>query len=272
METKTEAGVKDSSPVTGEKKVTREDLEAALRGVDVNVAEEEEKPVEEELKEKAEGKDEGAKADEAAKPAAAEDEEDAELDHRERSRLGRRVKGLEAKLEEALALLRQQTTAAGKSTASAAEEEEEPPAVIATIEDLERANRFLEKKKMQERSAYAVQYSDEFLKLGKDEPDYAEIEKEMMEHHNVVRTGDPRIDAQMNFDKARISLYRKKLGEKSQPKPNVRGEDTKGTGVTVTAANVSAKGKSVELPDDVRDFIRRIKRDESWAAEEFARK
>jgi len=263
MATEMEAGVKDSGPVTNEKKVTREDLEAALRGVDVDV--EEEKPVDE--KQEAAQQSEGAKAEEAAKPAAAEDE-DAELDHKERSRLGRRVKGLEAKLEEVLSLLRQQgqQTPSGP-VASPATDDEEPPAVIATIEDLERATKFLEKKKMQERAAYAARYSEEFLKLGKDDPDYEEIEKEMMAHHNVVRTGDPRLDAQINFDKARISLYRRRLESKTPPKPNVKGEDTKGTGVTVTAANISGKGKPVELPDEVRDFVRRIKRDESWAAE-----
>ena len=181
-----------------------------------------------------------------------------QLAHEERSNLGRKVKKLEetlAEMNEALQELRGSRSATGTTTKT-----EDIPEYIATPDDVEKYLTARERRQLEEQKAYRGAYAKSFRKVGSEDPDlYEEVFNEMFEHFNVVRTGNPEVDAELNYAKAKASVLAKKTS-KPNPKANVKG------GKSEVSTNLSVESRAdetpladVQLDDFAKEFVAKTK-------------
>jgi hypothetical protein len=175
-----------------------------------------------------------------------------QLEQKERSNLGRKVKKLEDTLEqmnEAIQEMRSQRQA--PQTA-----QEDLPEYISTPGDVEKYLTLRERKQKEERDRYQSVYAKTFREVGKEDPEmYEEIFNEMFEHFNVVKTGQAEVDAELNYARAKASVFAKKT---SQPKPkaNVKGKEPAGsTNLSVDSRAETTSGPEIELDDYAKEFM-----------------
>ena len=163
------------------------------------------------------------------------------------------MKGLESKIDELTNLLRSQR----EQPRAVVPEDEEVPEILATPEDFEKYLSIRDKRAARERQGYEAGYGAKFLELGKDDPDYDEVEKEMLEKFNIRATGNPAVDAELNYLKAKNSLISKKTAAPAKPKFTGKQEKATGTGTTMTSRNVSSSEKEPELDEYAKEYIKR---------------
>lgn len=201
-----------------EEKVSHDDLAAAwdaAQPAEEVAAEEPTETIEETVDEPIE-EVEGEPEAVAAEPADDEpipDEPDEPEDNAARSKLGRKVQYLETQLEQALGVIQ-------KFQAPPAEPEDEiDDDMPVTKADIEKIIEQRETQKQQQAALYSDNYRNTTIRLGLDleEAEHAEILKSIDSLQNPSRTGDPVIDAEVNFLKAQTAVYQKRLKAKSVP-------------------------------------------------------
>ena len=179
----------------------------------------------------------------------------AEEEHKERSRLGRKVAKFEEELleqrrhtNELMELLRAQMTKK--------EPEESPnlPAYINTPEDLEKYLEHRETKKVKQHQDYHEGYAKTVFgfkssetKPGDAPEIHAEILKEMDANFRNIPTGNPNIDAEINYSKAKAAYYAKLSASKKVERevPLKGGKEEVPTGLSGASRVV---GKETVLP------------------------
>jgi hypothetical protein len=171
-------------------------------------------------------------------------------DQRERSNLGRRVKRMEDTVNTLLSKLDNFVDNVGRGAIQTQnyqnyDDEED--------EEFIRKMQKYEKKKVDRQKDYEKNYISKVRQLGSGEPDYKEIFDEMYSNFNVIHSGDPEIDARLNWADARASVLSKKI---SPNRPNVKGErNTASTDLGVNAINDSATSSEVQLDDFAKEFV-----------------
>uniref|UniRef100_A0A6M3KZ82 Uncharacterized protein n=1 Tax=viral metagenome TaxID=1070528 RepID=A0A6M3KZ82_9ZZZZ len=225
--------------------VTDAELDAAAAGKTL-----EEKPVEE-------------KPAEELKPEKTAAEIAAEEEHRERSRLGRKL----AKVEEELLEQRKQTNELMEllRTQMPRKEEDKPniPEYITTPQELEQYLEYRDQTKMKKQQEYHGLYRKTVFgfKVNDNAEIHAEILKEMDANFNTIPTGNPIIDAELNYNKAARAYYAKLAATKKVEKqiPLKGGESEVPTGLSGTS-RVNAKEAALPKLDSVAqeyvDYLR----------------
>lgn len=165
-------------------------------------------------------------------------------DHSEKSRLGRRLTRLETDIRSFMDEM--------KASRKPQEEQEEIPEVISTREDVLKVLSVEERKKERARIEYETGYLRK-LESFKEDKEYDAIEKEMLANFNVRVTGNPMVDAEINFTKAKLSVTEKKIPGRTF---NGRAESPKGTPTIPNPTKAAPKGLP-ELDEFARDFVRR---------------
>ncbi len=179
--------------------------------------------------------------------------EDAD-DHAERSRLGRRLKRQEeqlSNLESKMDAFFTRMEGLQRQPATQDINEEE-----LTDEDLRKYN-LARKKEKQAEERYSQNYTSNFRKIGiKDDADTMDdVWDEMYAHFNNVVTGDPSVDAEINYAKAKASLLTKKMAT-VKPKANVKSErSATSTNLNVQTHQEVKEDKDVELDADAKEFV-----------------
>jgi len=175
-------------------------------------------------------------------------------DPSERSQMGRRVKRVEDSVNTLVSKLDSFVETLGRTQSYGTQygnqyQEEE------IDEDFVRKMTIYEKKKLDRQKNYEKNYVAKVRQLGSGDSDYKEIFDEMYNNFNAIHTGDPEIDADINWSKAQSSLLKRKL---SPNKPNVKGErNTASTDLGVNATNDSSASQEVQLDDFAKEYVAR---------------
>lgn len=196
---------------TATEKVADDDLSKAWG--DVSEEEKAEETKEEETKPETEDKKPPEKPEGSKASAESKDDEDG-LDHKESSKIGRKLKGLYDKvntLTSELESLRKPKP----------EQEIEVPEVISTPEDVDKYLAARSQKLQREQQDYEKSYLGQVQQLSAktdDEELHEEIVAEMMQSFNVKHTNNAFADARVNYAEAKASLLSKKIsGKKKVP-------------------------------------------------------
>lgn len=231
----------------------------------------EEKP---EKKEEDEGKQDEHDGDEG-KPDSDEKKEDEDEDgepknNADRSRLGRRVKGLESKLDEVLNLLVTQASRppAQEPPKEKEDEEELDPDLPLTLRDLETYNAKKVAVARQREEAYSKDYVMSVYKLSQSEEDkelLAEVLHEMDDNPECNQRvyGHSKIDAEANYLKAyKIVATKRMRGEPKKKSPLEKNEGKKGpadSGANAQSRSTARGVPPVELDEDAKHFLNYLK-------------
>jgi len=170
-------------------------------------------------------------------------------DHSEKSRLGRRLTRLETDIRSFMDEM--------KSTRKQPIEDDEVPEVISTREDVLKVMSVEERKREKARVDYESNYLRKLSEFQGDteneKKQYEEIEKEMLANFNRKVTGNPLVDAELNFTKAKLSITEKKIPGREF---KGRAESPTGSPTIPNAVKTTPKGLP-ELDEFARDFVRR---------------
>lgn len=176
--------------------------------------------------------------------AKRKDEENAE-----RSRLGRKVKGIEDRFESFEERLNRVLNKL--ETPREVEVDDDDP--IITPENLPRYMQKLEEQKGQQQKEYERKYASSFAKIGSDadESTFNDVWEEMLANHNTIVTGNPDMDARLNYLSAENAILRG-----AKPKNPVKG---KGSNVSVNIPEQMNEkaAKPVKFDAVAEEFMRR---------------
>ena len=227
---------------------TDESLSRAWESSEPEVKEEPTEPVAEEHEE------EFVKPDQTPeKASSAGDKEPVDdLDHKEKSKLGRKLKGMEDRynllLEEVERL---------KSQGAKTSDEIEVPSVISSPDDIDKYLQAKSQKEHREKREYEGSYMKQINALKEMNDDlHEDIFAEMMANFNVRHSSNAFADARINYAEAKASILSKKFssGEKLVPKRETSGKPP----VTPAAGSSRAASKVASLPkldDDAQNFV-----------------
>lgn len=205
------------------------------------------------------------------KPASEEKppvEEEETIDHKEASKLGRKYKGLEHKVDQILARLDQQPQVTEKP------EEEEMPEVVTTPEDVERVIQAREQKSQQAKVEYERNYLKQVDSLKTANEDlHDEIVAEMIQNFNVMHDPkNPFADARVNYAEAKSAVLTKKY---TSTKPKVPQRETSETPPVQPAASATRTATKPyvmpKLDKEAMDYLSDIARREKKSVEEVAK-
>ena len=243
--------------------VTDAELDAAAEG----------KAPEEITEEPKEEPKEEAKAEEQPKPEPTPEEIAAQEEHKERSRLGRKL----AKVEEELLEQRKQTNELMQLLRAKFEpKEEKPPDLpeyITTPEELEKYLNYRDQQRVQKQQEYHQNYAKTVYGFKANDADaHAEILKEMDANFRNIPTGNPLIDAQINYSQAKAAYFSKLAAAKKVERevPVKGGQPEVPTGLSGNS-RVTSKSPSLPKLDKVAqeyvDYLRSLGKKEDQIVE-----
>lgn len=236
-------GLAGDATVT-ETSVTDEALTAALEGKETSAAPE---PT--------------VKATEAEPEHQDEGQEEQDEDHAAKTRLGRKVK----KLEEVMVTKDQFNQLMSKldtfmtrpvETQVNTEQETEMLEYVATPDDVEKVIQARENRIRSEQDTYQRAYVSQMVSMSQGNDAHDDIVKEMMTNFNVRRTGNPQIDAELNYAKAQAAV----LSRQNIKTVPVKGESAVGTGVTHGVTNTQTKVTLPKLTPEAESFVAYMKK------------
>ncbi len=247
----------DKSPVT--EKVTDAALSSAFDAMS-----EEKKP--EEVKVEPPAKEVAVEAT----PKKEELDDDA-LDQKTRSWMGRKIAGMRDQIRQELEEeIEQRVLNKLKPREEANVDDLEE--IVTTKRDVVKVMREEKERETKDERENREKYEKSYIKTARAfSKDNAEIHedvwKEMMANHNVVRTGNPEVDAELNYLRAKTVV----VGSKGVTKPvvaNVRSERPEvSTSISTESREISTPPPTIILDPDAKEFLRRIGKGEDWAAE-----
>lgn len=191
-----------------------------------------------------------------------------QLEHKERSKLGRRISNFEQEISGL-----KQTIAQLSSTLMQKESYSQgaignvgdvpPVEYISTPEDLEKYEAWRAEKIGRQRNAYANAYVHTIKNLSYINPDlHTDIETELLtnvgEYPTYSNYSNPASDAQQNYVRAENKLLKQRLMANQTPKPNVRGGAAMATGISATSRMSVPAKQSIKLDDYASKFIRSL--------------
>jgi len=187
---------------------------------------------------------------------AKEDLKRDDIDQRERSNLGRKVKRLEDELSEMKNLLIEI-----KSQREPQTQVSDEPEYISTPEDARKVYSRMRRDEFEATRKYEKLYMDNLRNIA-DPEIHDEVVEEMMKNYNVKRgdpydpkTWNPMIDSELNYTNAKMAILSRKLGK---VKPNVRGErQTAPTNLSVSSRSDHSSPANIELDEIAAEYVRR---------------
>lgn len=241
-DSKATEGLAGDATVT-EPTVTDEALTAALEGKETSAPE----PT--------------VKATEAEPEHPDEGQEEQDDDHATKTRLGRKVKKLEEVMvtkDEFKQLMTKLDTFMTRpaETQVSTEQKAEMPEYVATPDDVEKVIQARENRIRSEQDTYQKAYVSQMVSMGQGNDAHDEIVKEMMTNFNVRRTGNPQIDAELNYAKAQAAV----LSRQTTKTVPVKGDKAVGTGVTHGVTNTQTKVTLPKLTPEAENFVAYMKR------------
>lgn len=250
--------------------ITDAELDKAAEEIEEPVAEAPEVPEKEE-----QGEAQEAEVDEVHEEESSEEQEDdldeepPKTDNAARSRLGRRVAGLEDKINQVLQNIQTMSSAQATKVPEPEVPEEIDLDMPATIREFEAYQAKKAEQAAQDVRYYQTNYVKSVYDMGKEVVSrdiYNETLKEMDNNteYNIRHTGDPKVDAKLNFMAAYSAILTKQLKSgptKKNPLDKNEGKRSAGdTGSVATGKNTGSRAASkVELDADARDFLSELK-------------
>lgn len=241
---------------------TDENLDAAWKAANT-----EEETKTEEVETKTETKTEEKPPEEKPASAEAKGEETEEvLDHKESSRLGRKVKGLESRLDQILARL--------EPKSAETHEQIEEPDVITTPEDVRRVIQADVERSRTAKADYERTYLKQIdsLKTAEDDGLHDEIVAEMLKNHNVMYDiKNPSADARVNYAEAKASVLTNRYSGKTPRVPDRAKSETSPVQPAASASRTTAKPYTMpKLDEEARQFLGHIAKKEGKSLEQIA--
>jgi hypothetical protein len=206
-------------------------------------------------------------------------------DQRDRSRLGRRLKRLEGTIETLVSSLeseRQQRQIAEYMRSQQPKQtrdfdQDEPSRnddIVTTETDVERVVDKRERRKVEEAERYQNGFVAQLNAFKGNNPKlHQKIVEELITNFNRKITGNPQVDARLNYAEAKAALATKLLASQSQKaKPNVAGGTQSATGVSASStAQKSGKGDIwSRLDKEAADYAKSLKMTEEEVEEALA--
>ena len=185
------------------------------------------------------------------------DEENAE-----RSKLGRKVKEFEVKLGEVDSIKEQLDRLESLLGQQRQETDDEDDIVTTKTLDSYLARKESEKQTQQKK--YEKDYVSSFTKLGIEDNNFDEVWSEMMERHNTVHTGDPKVDAQINYLAAANALYKK-------PKNPLQDKGNDIKGVNVPGETKKTDKGMPKLDPAAEEFVKKMGLGAEWVNEKLGK-
>src|SRR3972149_3260591 len=201
-----------------------------------------------------EGK-ETSESEVTAKAAEAESEgqDGQDEDHAEKTRLGRKVKKLEEGMvtkAEFSQLKNNLDSFMTKPAEQVKAEQFDMPEYVATPDDVEKVIQVREARQRNEQETYQKAYVSQMVSMSTGNEQHDEVVKEMMANFNIRRTGNPQIDAELNYAKAQAAVL-SRGATKTVP---VKGEKPAAAGVTVGNTNTQRKVTLPKLSAEAESF------------------
>jgi hypothetical protein len=206
------------------------------------------------------------------------------LDHKERSRLGRRFTKFEQEIDGLKQTIQQMTSVINQRSdpyvdrAIAPDDDKPPVEYITTPQDLEAYEEWRGRQIEKKRNAYANRYVHGIKSMSyMNNEMHAEIENELLTNTNEYPTytkfNDPIYDAKENYLRAENKLLKQKLVGAQVPKPNVRGGSNIPSGVSTTTRINATPKATVKLDEYASKFVRAMgeSEDSDWVQKSVAR-
>lgn len=217
----------------------------------------EETPTEEkETKEHDWGEEPAPEIDEGKEEPEKEEEPPEPEDNAERSKLGRKVAALESTIQELTSFIRQMQQ---KPTEPEDEFDEDEPLTKKKFEELLELHN---QRQHERQSAYTQQYQRILIRAGleMDEHEHADIINAIERLPSRARTGNPELDAKIDFREAENALLREKVKGASKPKnPLNKNKDTEPEaplGGGAETGNDSRPRQMPKLDKAAMDFVK----------------
>lgn len=183
-----------------------------------------------------------------------------EDDHQEKSHLGRKVKKLEdvmvTKAEFNQLMTKLDSYMTTKPVEQAGTEQTDMPEYVATPEDVEKVIQARERRIAADQESYQKAYVSQMVSMGNGNDIHDEIVKEMMANFNVRRTGNPQIDAELNYTKAQAAV----LSRGTVKAVPVKGDKPVAAGVTHGNTNTQHKVVLPKLSPEAENFVAYMRR------------
>lgn len=175
-----------------------------------------------------------------------------DTENAERSKLGRKVKTLEEQITRLSGLLERK------------QQEQEPEDSILTPENLPKYIERLEQERSHKKQEYSSSYTSKFAEIGAEDENFDDVWAEMYANHNAVVTGDPSVDAQINYLKAQNALLKK------GPKNPVQGKGaTTNTAVNIPDGMQKKQTVMPKLDHVAAEFLKKTGLSPEWAAKKL---
>lgn len=186
-------------------------------------------------------------------------------DNAERSKLGRRLKGVEETINKIASFIEQQAQERqlqqfATPPVQQPTPQEEIPEYITTPAELEKYLAYRDGQKQRAETAYQGNYLKNCQAMSRLDPDLSQdIFNEMVANFNTKHTGNAVVDSQLNWAQAKSSVLAKKLAAKANPEPSERFQGTKTalpTGVSATTRTQPPKQTLPKLDEAALEFIK----------------
>lgn len=206
---------------------------------------------------------------ESEKEIEPDDDSDKEVDEPksnvDRSRLGRRVAGMERQINDLVGAIDRLVALKEQRPKDMEPEPEPDPDEPLTLRQMERVITAREQKRVQDSRNYTASYVKTVWQLGQEEDDATldEIAKELDDTATYHRlSNDAVVDAERNYHKAAKAIYARRLAAVSKKKesPLERNKD-KMELHTKTGAETRVPAREAKLPeldDDAKDFLKYV--------------
>lgn len=248
---------------------TDEELSAAFDAAELELEQPSAEPVVEETV--------SVEAEPTVEGSEDEEGEDEDLDeHKDRSRMGRRLKRLEGTIESLLHKLEaqeqqrqvreyflQQQLAAARQNPDVHDEPNMESELVSTDTDVERVMDKRERRKAEEAERYQNTFVATLNGLAGSNPKmHKVIVNELITNFNKRVTGNPQIDARLNYAEAKSAVMAKIAASKTveKPKPNIAGNTQSATGVSASSTAQKTKGADIwsRLDKEAAEYARAV--------------
>ncbi len=187
------------------------------------------------------------------------------------TKLGRKVKRLEEDWNSINSKLDLLLSKMGGS--ESVEEEINEDSIIATADDVLKVFKSQKGKEIykslreeeteeenKHRKTYEREYFNTFETFKDNNSDlHKKIVEEMLKNFNVVKTGKPEIDAEINYSNAKASVLSGMISGKKPVKPNVEGDKNKlNIGLDVSTNNDEDRRLDVNLDEYASEFVKKV--------------
>lgn len=203
-------------------------------------------------------------------------------EHKERSKLGRKMATVEQELSsmrQTISQLNNMLQSRQTNALNTAADDVPPVEYITTPEDLEKYESWKAAKMERQRSVYANNYIHTIKTLSYINPElHDDIEQELLtnvaEYPTHSKHANPADDAKRNYVIAENKLLKQRLAGERPIVPNVRGDNSAPTGLSNTSRSNTPPKPTVQLDDYSSKFLKSLGEttDSKWVQDSLSRK